>query len=306
MDANHSEMLAPTARSAVAVARAPRSSLDDLPRPVAVVVSGGGVLGAAHAGVGYALEQRGFVPDLIVGTSVGALTGAVGAAHPHDAAQRLQDVWVGLSRRDVFPVGYFPARTSVCGDRGLRRLIERADVPARIEQLPVPFVAVATDLATGDEVTLDHGNLTTALLASTAIPGILPPVERDGRTLVDGGVVSCVPVRAARLAGAASVLVLTTGAWTPDGGALRGRSATAVALRAYRLRLQDQVRRDLREVATAVPTVVLPTGVDAWPAAWDFDHSQRLIRTAYETACRFLDDLRIDGPGLYTTTERAR
>lgn len=305
MDANHSEMAAPTGRSAVAVDRLPRSSLGDLPRPVAVVVGGGGVLGAAHAGIGHALEQRGFVPDLIVGTSVGALTGAVAAAHPYDAAQRLQDVWIGLSRRDVFPVGYLPARRSVCGDRGLRRLIDRADVPARIEQLPVPFVAVATDLATGDEVLLDHGNLTTALLASTAIPGILPPVERDGRTLVDGGVVSCVPVRAARLAGAASVLVLTAGAWPLD-DALPGRSATAVALRAYRLRLQDQVRRDLREVATAVPTVVLPTGVDAWPAAWEFDHSQRLIRTAYETACRFLDDFRVDGPGLYTTTERAR
>lgn len=305
MDANPSEMAAPTARSAVAVDHPPRSSLDDLPRPVAVVVSGGGVLGAAHAGVGHALEQRGFVPDLIVGTSVGALTGAVAAAHPHDAAQRLQDVWIGLSRRDVFPVGYLPARRSVCGDRGLRRLIDRADVPAGIEQLPVPFVAVATDLATGDEVLLDRGNLTTALLASTAIPGILPPVERDGRTLVDGGVVSCVPVRAARLAGAASVLVLTAGGWPLD-GALPGRSAAAVALRAYRLRVQDQVRRDLREVASAVPTVVLPTGVDAWPAAWDFDHSQRLIRTAYETACRFLDDFRVDGPGLYTTTERAR
>ena len=306
MDANRSEMPAPTARSAVAVGgHARRSSLDDLPRPVAVVVSGGGVLGAAHAGVGHALEQRSFVPDLIVGTSVGALTGAVGAAHPHDAARRLQDVWVGLSRRDVFPVGYLPARTSVCGDRGLRRLIDRADVPARIEQLPVPFVAVATDLTTGDEVLLDHGSLATALLASTAIPGILPPVERDGRTLVDGGVVSRVPVRAARLAGAASVLVLTTGAWPPH-RALPGRSATAVALHAFRLRALDQVRRDLREAAAAVPTVVLPTGVDPWPSAWDFDHSQRLIRTAYETAGRFLDDLHVDGPGLYTTTERAR
>jgi NTE family protein len=304
MDADRRGMPAPTAAPAVALRRMPRPVLDDLPRPVAVVVSGGGVLGAAHAGVGHALEQRGFIPDLIVGTSVGALTGAAAAAHPHDAAQLLQDEWVGLSRRDVFPVGYLPARMSVCADRGLRRLINRADLPSRIEQLPVPFVAIATDLTTGEEVPLDHGDLESALLASTAIPGILPPVERDGRTLVDGGVVSRVPVRAARRAGAASVLVLTTGEW-PAHRALPGRGAAAVALRAYRLRAEHQVRCDLAQVAATVPTVVLPTGVEAWPAMWDFDHSQRLIRTAFETASRFLDDLRIDGPGLYTTTGRS-
>ena len=303
MNADHHGTSRQTAGRAVALRRAPRSVLHDLPRPVAVVVGGGGVLGAAHAGVGHALERRGFIPDLIVGTSVGALTGAVGAAHPDDAARRLQDVWFGLSRRDVFPVGYLRTRTSVCTDRGLRRLIRLADLPQRIEQLPIPFVAVATNLTTGEEALLDHGNIESALLASTAIPGILPPVERDGQTLVDGGVVSRVPVRAARQAGAASVLVLTTGAWPPD-RAKPGRGAAAVAIRAYRLRAQDQVRRDLRDVSAAVPTVVLPTGVDAWPAAWDFDHSQRLIRTAFETAGRFLDGLQIDGPGLYTTNER--
>jgi len=301
MDAEDTAMPTPAAGLAVAVRGASRSSLTDLPRPVAVVVGGGGVLGAAHAGVGHALEQRGFVPDLIVGTSVGALTGALAAAHPHDAARRLQEAWVGLSRRDVFPIAHLPARTSVCGDRGLRRLIDGAELPALIEALPVPFVAVATDLTTGDEVLLDSGNLKSALLASTAIPGILPPVERDGRTLVDGGVVSRVPVRAARQAGAASVLVLTAGTWAPD-HARPSRSAAAVAIRAYRLRAQDQVLRDLREAASAIPTVVLPTGVDAWPAAWDFDHSQRLIRTAYDTVNEFLDDLRVEGPGLYTTT----
>jgi NTE family protein len=274
-----------------------------LPRPVAVVVGGGGVLGAAHAGVGYALEERGFVPDLIVGTSVGALTGAVAAAHPDRAASWLDDVWNQVRRREVFPLGYPSSRASIFADRGLRRLIARAGLPSRIEQLAVPFTAVAMDLSTGAQVLLDHGDLESALLASAAIPGVLPPVTREGRTLVDGGVIAHVPVRAARQAGAASLVVLSTG---PESWPLRPtvpRRASAIAARAGLLLWHHQIERDLHEVSTHIPTVVLPTGIEAWPAPWDFGHSRRLISTASVTAGRFLDGLRISGPGLYRTDD---
>ena len=276
------------------------AGLRALPRPVAVAVGGGGVLGAAHVGVGYALEQRGFVPDLIVGTSVGALTGAIAAAHPDSAAPWLDRVWTRLRRRDVFPVASWSSRTSVFADRGVRRLIARAALPPRIEQLVVPFTAVAMDLATGAQVLLDHGDLESALLASAAIPGVLPPVVRDGRTLVDGGVVAYVPVRAALQAGAASVLVLSVGPETwplrPD---IPRRRAGAVAARAGMLMFHHQIERDLREVSRSIPTVVLPTGIQAWPAPWDFRHSQRLISTSFATTGRFLDQLHINGAGLY-------
>jgi NTE family protein len=276
------------------------AGLGALPRPVAAVVGGGGVLGAAHVGVGYALEQRGFVPDLIVGTSVGALTGAVVAAHSDSAAPWLDDVWTRLRRRDVFPLGYLSSRASVFADRGLRRLIARAGLPSRIEQLAIPFTAVAMDLATGAEALLDHGDLESALLASAAVPGVLPPVVREGRTLVDGGIIAHVPVRAARQAGAASVVVLSTG---PESWPLRPTiprlRAGAIAARAGLLLWHRQIERDLHEVSEHIPTVVLPTGIEAWPAAWDFGHSQRLIATAAVTAGRFLDRLRISGPGLY-------
>ncbi|GAB2574370.1 patatin-like phospholipase family protein [Kribbella endophytica] len=275
-----------------------------LPRPVAVVAGAGGVLGAAHVGAGYALEQRGFVPDLIVGTSVGALTGAIAAAHPDLAASWLDDVWRQLRRREVFPLGLSALAASVFTDRGLRRLIARAELPARIEQLDIPFTAVATDLATGGEVLLDHGNLESALLASAAIPGILPPVDRDGRMLVDGGVVAYVPVLAAQRAGAASLVVLTTGpeSW-PLQPTIPRRRAGAIAARAGLLRLHHQIECDLHEVAEELPTVVLPTGIDTWPAWWDFGHADRLIDTASATADRFLDGLHIDGPGLYRSAD---
>ncbi|WP_328476095.1 patatin-like phospholipase family protein [Actinoplanes sp. NBC_00393] len=278
------------------------SGLDALPRPVAAVVGGGGVLGSAHVGVGYALEQRGFVPDMIFGTSVGALTGAIAAAHVDSAAPWLDRVWTRLRRHDVFPLGRLATRVSLCADRGLRRLIARAGLPARIEQLPIPFTAVAMDLVTGAEVLLDRGDLESALLASAAIPGIFPPVVRDGRTLVDGGVVAYVPVRAALRAGAASVVVLSIGpeSW-PLQPIMPPRRPGAIASRAGMMLFHHQIERDLREVSQQIPTVVLPNGVRDWPAPWDFGHSQRLIRTSSAAAGSFIDRLQVDGPGLYRT-----
>ncbi|MEU5597802.1 patatin-like phospholipase family protein [Streptomyces sp. NPDC020298] len=268
---------------------------------MAVVVGAGGVLGAAHVGSGYALERRGFIPDMIIGTSVGALNGAIAAAHPDRAAPWLDHVWTQLHRREVYPLGHrLLSRASVFTDRGLRRLIARAELPSRIEQLSIPFTAVAMDLDTGGPVLLDHGDLESALLASAAIPGMLPPVDREGRVLVDGGVIAYVPVLAALRAGAASVVVLSTG---PESAPLRPttprRRASAIAARAGTLLLHHQIERDLHEVSQHIPTVVLPTGIETWPAPWDFRQAQRLIQTASRTAGRFLDGLCVSGPGLY-------
>ncbi|WBB62476.1 patatin-like phospholipase family protein [Streptomyces sp. WMMC500] len=278
----------------------PSAGLGALPRPVAAVMSAGGALGAAHVGLGHALEQRGFLPDMVVGTSVGALNGSIVAAHPGTAAPWLDQVWTRLNRREVFPLRSRSARAAVFADRGLRRLIAQAGLPSRIEELAIPFTAVATDLATGAPVPLDHGDLESALLASAAIPGMLPPVERGGRRFVDGGVVAYVPVLAALKAGAASIVVVAAG---PESSPLRPveppRRAGAVATRAGLLLLRHQIERDLQDVARQVPTVVLPTGIETWPAPWDFGKSPRLITTATRTAGRFLDGLRISGPGLY-------
>ncbi|MBQ0891231.1 patatin-like phospholipase family protein [Streptomyces sp. RM72] len=277
------------------------AGLRSLPRPVAVVVGGGGVLGAAHVGAGYALERCGFAPDMVFGTSVGALNGAIAAARPGEAAPWLDQVYTRLSRRAVFPFGYLSSRgRGLFDDRGLRRLVAEAGLPARIEDLALPFTAVATDLMTGAPVLLDHGDLTSALLASSAVPGLFPPVLRGGRTLVDGGAVAYVPVRAAWQAGAASVVVLSTG---PEGSPPRPgsvpRRAGAVAVRAGSLLLRHQIERDLEEAARRVPTVVLPTGVESWPAPWDFRRSRHLVDAASTAAERFLARLRVDGPGLY-------
>lgn len=246
------------------------------------------------------LERRGFAPDLIVGTSVGALNGAVAAAFPREAASLLDQIWTRLRRRDAFPINRSRSRASIFDDRGLRSLIARAGLPADIEKLTVPFTAVAMDLATGAEVLLDHGNLESALLASAAIPGVLPPVERGGLQLVDGATVACVPVRAAVVQGAASVVVLSAGPEAaPVGSPLPLSRAGAIAARAGSLRAHQQIDRDLREVAQYVPVVAVPSGTDKWPAPWEFGRSRRLITSAAIATECFLDGLNVSGPGLY-------
>ncbi len=281
-----------------------RIGLAGLPRPVAAVVGGGGCLGAAQVGVGVALEERGFVPDLVVGTSVGALNGAIVAAHPGQAAPLLAQVWTDLRRREVFPLRPRSANGGVFSSAGIQELIRRASLPARVEDLSLPFTAIAMDLITGQQVELSAGDLPSALLASAAIPGALPPVERGGRMLVDGGVIAYVPVGAALAAGAASAVVVSSGpeAWPVAPRRPRPRP-TAVAGRAALWLLHHQIERDLHEAARRVPVVVPPTGIENWPAPWDFGQADRLIRTATGAAGRFLDQLDIGhGPALYRTS----
>lgn len=197
---------------------APLALAARLPRPTAFVLGGGGSWGALQVGMLAALAGTDLTPDLVVGTSVGSLNGAVLADDPSLAVERLLGLWPGVSKADVFPGGWV---------RGLRTLTETrawiydnqpltdlltSRLPAKsFEDMAVPFVAVATDFADGSLAALDSGELRSALLASSAIPGIFPWVERDGRRLVDGMLVANVPVTVALGRGARSLVVLDCG-----------------------------------------------------------------------------------------------
>ena len=125
-------------------------------------------------------------------------------------------------------------------------------------------------------------------------------MDREGRTLIDGGVIAFIPVRAALQAGGGQRggAVGWAGEW-PLRPTIPPRRAGAVASRAGLLLWHQQIERDLHEVSQQIPTVILPTGIETWPAPWDFRHSSRLIDTASLAAGRFLDGLRVNGPGLY-------
>jgi NTE family protein len=171
---------------------------------VALVLGGGGCRGYGHIGVLRVLERERLRPDFVVGSSAGALVGALYAAGmPVDEIERYgEHLSPNMLRNWVFPkLGIFG------GDRIRRFVVERVGEKS-IQSLPMRFAAVATDLKTGAMVILDKGDLGRAVQASSSIPGLLEPVRIGKRLLVDGNIASAVPVRAARGLGAKRVVAI--------------------------------------------------------------------------------------------------
>ncbi len=172
-------------------------------RKVGLALGGGSARGWAHVGVLRGLEKRGIRPDVVCGTSAGALVGAAFALGRLDEIER----WLALLQwRDV--VGYldFSFKGGVIKGRRLFDFFAEHVGDRNIEDLPMPFGAVATDLSNGDEIWLRRGSLFAAVRASVSIPGFLQPVKLDGRWLVDGGIVDPVPVELCRALGADIVI----------------------------------------------------------------------------------------------------
>jgi NTE family protein len=186
------------------------------------VLGGGGARGAAQVGVLQALFEAGVEgPVAVVGTSVGALNGSAIAAYPSLAGtMMLREVWMSRQAVDVFrahPLGVILSglrhdQVSAFPQQNIRRLIERAQALTGIktfEQLRVPLAVVATDLNAGRPAVFRSGELTPALLASTAIPGLFPSVRIGEREHLDGGVVDNTPLNIAVEDGAKEVLAIS-------------------------------------------------------------------------------------------------
>ena len=262
----------------------------------AFVLSGGGSLGAVQVGMLQALGERGVAPDLLVGTSAGALNAVFVAAHgmSADSLDLLAATWAALRRDDVFPLrapqmllALAGARDALCADTGLERLVRRHVGFACLESAPIPVHLVATDLLSGEEVLLSEGDAVSAVLASSAIPAVLPPVRRDGRTLVDGGLADNAAISQAVALGADRVYVLPTGyACALDVPPTR---PLAVAVQALSLLVQRRLVADVALYASEVDLVVLPPLCPLRIAATDFRHAAELCRRARAASARWLD-----------------
>ena len=262
----------------------------------AFVLSGGGSLGAVQVGMLQALTDRGITPDLLVGTSAGALNAAFVAAHgaTRNSLDELAAIWIGLRRDDVFPVraprmllALAGARDSLCADDGLERLVRQHVGLRRLEDAATPVHLVATDLLSGEEVLLSDGDVLTAVLASSAIPGVLPPVRRDGRTMVDGGLADNAAISQAVALGADRIVVLPTG----YACALPAPPARplAVAVQALTLLVQRRLIDDVATYADRVELAVLPPLCPLRVSATDFRQAARLIRRSHAAAAEWLD-----------------
>ncbi len=164
----------------------------EIPPAIGLALGGGLARGFAHIGVLKVLGKYGIKPAVIAGTSIGAVVGGCYLAGKLDS---IEEWALGLNRRRVFNYLDFKMRSAgLIGGRRIEDLLRENFGDNRIENLPAPFVAVCTDLATGHEVWLRKGELTMAMRASFALPGIFPPVDHNGQLLIDGALVNPVPV----------------------------------------------------------------------------------------------------------------
>ncbi len=178
--------------------------------PIGLALGSGGARGWCHIGVLRGLEAAGLGPARVAGASMGALVGAAWAAGRLDA---LADWALGLTpARFIALLDPRPASGGLVAGREILKVLTEIGLPERIEDLPVPFAAVATDMATGREVWLRRGPLAAAVRASVAIPGVLSPVRLDGRWMLDGGLTNPVPVSVARALGAEAVIAVNPNA----------------------------------------------------------------------------------------------
>jgi NTE family protein len=271
---------------------------------VAFVLGGGGHLGAAEVGMLHALLTHGVRPDLVVGTSVGALHGAMVAREPSVASvEKLETAWGELARLGVLGRSWFTdatilmrTRTHIRSNEPLRGLAAQLLGVETFEELAVPFQCVAACIERSAEHWFASGPLVDAILASSAVPGILPPVQIDGEHFIDGGIVNSIPVTRAIELGATQVFVLHVGRL--DRPLEPPRWPWEVALVAFEIARRHRFIGDLAALPEGVEVHVLPTGQQDPPRYTDLSqfryrdtaHVQERIARAGAASARYLED----------------
>lgn len=268
------------------------SPFNDWPRPFAFALSGGGAFGPVQIGMLRALADRGITPDLIVGTSVGALHGAAIAADGYATLDRLEREWQTLDRARLFGgrrtlVSSVIRHRSLSTPSRLAAMIDEFVSDQRFDDLRTPFAAVATDAFTGDPQLLSTGKLVPALVASCAVPGVFPRVELGGRTYVDGGVSANVPIRQAISFGAASVLSLD--ATPPIVASQLPSSFIGTVLHSASLMLRSQRSSAVDDIAHRYRVAVLPSATPPDMGSFNFSHTAELIEQSHRLAADALD-----------------
>ena len=268
-------------------------------------MSGGGPLGALQVGALKALFEHGVRPDLLVGTSVGALNASFLAFNPTmDGLGQLERYWRTMTENDLFPGGRFRAtwaRMFVRGNKlfessGLRRMAEaNLGRDTGIEDAALPLGIVATELDTGAERLFTSGPIVDAVLASAAMPGVYPPVEIDGKLYTDGGVVNNVPMAPAIGMGATTLYVLNSTSHTNQRRPLI--RPMDYFFHAFTLARSQRLVTDLRLYSDKANLVMIPTPpLDFFVPFASMDHTNRLIDMSYRHTRKFLAGQLRPGP----------
>ncbi|WP_110180866.1 patatin-like phospholipase family protein [Nocardioides solisilvae] len=267
----------------------------------AFVLGGGGVLGAVEVGMLRALLERGIVPDLVLGTSIGALNGALVAQDPTpDVVERLTGLWTTAARtREVY--GDRPmrtvrralsTRTHVYSSRPLARLLREELGEATFEELPVRLQVCAAHIERAAEHWFDSGPVVEAVVASAAVPGLLPPARIGDDHYLDGGIVNSVPVGRAVELGATRVFVLQVG--RVDRPLRAPAKPWEVARVSFEIARRHRFVREMAALPDDVEAHVLPASGtsardDSLLAHRDFASIEARIEATYATSRDYLD-----------------
>jgi NTE family protein len=268
----------------------------------AFVLSGGGSLGAVQVGMLQALGECGVEPDLLIGTSAGAINAAFVAGHgmKGDALQELAGLWCSLRRRDIFAARPLRGLLAMAGMRPslfsaepLRRLVEANLGYQEMLDARVELHLIATDLCSGQGVLLSSGDAASAVVASAAIPGVFPPVRRHGRVLIDGGIAEHAAIGHAVDCGADEIYLLPAG--FPCALSVAPTTAVGVALQALTLLSQQQLIVEVARYAGPAKLKVLPPLCPLTVSPADFSHADELITRSKRATGVWLDE---GGPDL--------
>ncbi|NNE95060.1 MAG: patatin-like phospholipase family protein [Acidimicrobiales bacterium] len=273
---------------------------DVAPSKVAFVLGGGGLRGAAEVGMIKALAEAGIEPDLVVGTSIGSINGAIIASGPMDEmAASLERMWGELTARGVLREGLFSRAANIVRHRthlhtndSMRRLLLDWLPYENFEDLTVEFQCSAACVELSSEWWFDSGPLIDAILSSCAVPGLLPPMEVNGMHFIDGGVVNSIPISRALELGATTIYVLHVG--NIDTPLRVPRNAWDVAFVAFEISRRHRFHTDLESLPDDVEIHVLPTGLDPRakfndPSKLRYNHSSS-IRSSIDRAYRETSD----------------
>jgi NTE family protein len=233
----------------------------------AFVLGGGGLLGAHEVGMLRALAEAGVKPDLVVGTSIGALNGVLVAADPAGAADRLSRMWQGEELRLAFSEKFWGravrlvrSGTHLHSFESLRQVLAAALPGPDFADLKLPFQCVAASIESASARWFGSGPVVPAVMASCAVPGLLPPVEIDGAHYFDGGLVDSIPVGRAVMLGASTVYVLQVG--RIESPLAVPTKPWEVGLVAFEIARRHRFHEEMSSLPENVRVHVLPTGGD--------------------------------------------
>ena len=264
-------------------------------KKIAFVFSGGISLGAVQVGMARALFEYGHFPDFCVGTSVGAINAAYLCGNPTlEGVSELERIWLLVRRRDIFPIGLLNSiirilrkKNYLVSPRGLRKILRRNIRYATLADAKIPCLLITTDVLTDEQVVLTSGNVVEAVMASAALPGVYPPVETAGRTLIDGAISANTPLSVAADHGAQEIFILPAG----YPGTLDKAPADIIGMFSHSLNILigQQFLHDVEEHRRDVAVHILPPLLQENSLVYDFARTGEFLSQAYLGTKRWLE-----------------